>query len=66
MVGALAAWGSRHVYKRARLVHADCGHEVKLGYHCPQCGARVRGAAVTLSRPGPRLPAGRRRGRGGG
>src|SRR5262245_33612846 len=54
VVGALAAWGARHVYRRARLVHADCGHEVKLGYHCPACGGRVSGAAVTVRRsPGP-------------
>ena len=50
VVGALAAWGSRHVYPRARLVHADCGHPVKLGYYCPDCGGRVRGTAVRLAR----------------
>ena len=66
VVGALAAWGSRHVYKRARLVHADCGHEVKLGYHCARCGTRVRGATVILSRSRPRPATGRRRSRGGG
>src|SRR5262245_61340206 len=32
VVGALAAWGARHVYKRARLVHAGSGREVRLGY----------------------------------
>lgn len=52
VVGALADWGSRHVYKRARLVHTDCGHEVRLGYHCPACDVRVRGAAVELRRRG--------------
>jgi DNA-binding HxlR family transcriptional regulator len=50
VVGALAAWGSRHVYSRVRLVHADCGHPVKLGYYCPDCGERVRGTAVRLAR----------------
>lgn len=53
IVGALAAWGSRHVYRRASLVHAGCGHPVKLGYFCPDCGERVRGAEVRLER-GPR------------
>ena len=48
VVGALAAWGTRHVYPRARLVHADCGHTVKLGYYCPDCGERVRGTGVRL------------------
>ena len=50
IVGALAAWGSRHVYKRSSLVHAGCGHPVKLGYFCPDCGERVRGAEVRLER----------------
>jgi DNA-binding HxlR family transcriptional regulator len=50
VVGALAAWGSRHVYKRARLVHAGCGHPVTLGYYCPDCGEQVRGAEVSLKR----------------
>jgi DNA-binding HxlR family transcriptional regulator len=50
VVGALAAWGSRHVYPRVRLVHADCGHPVTVGYYCPDCGARVRGTAVRLAR----------------
>ncbi len=50
IVGALAAWGSRHVYKRSDLVHADCGHPVKLGYFCAECGGRVRGAEVRLDR----------------
>ena len=54
VVGALAAWGSRHVYKRASLVHADCGHPVKLGYFCPDCGERVRGAAVQVKLAGRR------------
>lgn len=56
IVGALAAWGSRHVYRRASLVHAGCGHPVKLGYFCPDCGERVRGAEVRLER-GPRAAA---------
>jgi DNA-binding HxlR family transcriptional regulator len=50
IVGALAAWGSRHVYRRAKLVHAACGHPVRLGYYCPDCGERVRGAEVSLKR----------------
>jgi DNA-binding HxlR family transcriptional regulator len=50
IVGALAAWGSRHVYRRARLVHSNCGHPVKLGYYCADCGKRVRGAEVGLHR----------------
>lgn len=50
VVGALASWGTRHVYKDARLVHAWCGHPVRLGYYCPDCGEQVRGAEVSLRR----------------
>ena len=50
VVGALAAWGSRHVHRQTALVHAGCGHPVKLGYYCPDCGAGVRGTEVRLTR----------------
>jgi DNA-binding HxlR family transcriptional regulator len=50
IVGALAAWGSRHVYPRARLVHAGCGHPVTLRYYCQDCGTRVAGAEIALTR----------------
>src|SRR5262245_59530739 len=43
VLGALAALGSRHVDTQARLV-GGCGHPVHLGYYCPDCGERVRGA----------------------
>src|SRR5207244_7189787 len=41
VVGALAAWGARHVYKRARLVHADSGREGRPGCCRPDPGATV-------------------------
>ena|SRR5206468_4065383 len=50
VIGALAAWGTRHVYRRAQLVHGEGAHPVKLGYFCPDCGERVRGAEVRLDR----------------
>jgi DNA-binding HxlR family transcriptional regulator len=50
VVGALAQWGTRHVYKRARLVHTTCGHEVRLRYECPDCGGQVKGSEVTVTR----------------
>src|SRR5213593_3580137 len=50
VVGALAAWGARHVYKRARLVHADSGREVRLGYFRADTGERVPGSSIRLSR----------------
>ena len=50
VVGALAAWGSRHVHRQTALVHAECGHPVEIKYFCPQCAGRVRGATVELRR----------------
>ena len=50
VVGALAAWGGRHVHKQTKLVHAGCGHPVSVGYYCPDCGEGVRGADVTVTR----------------
>src|SRR6266850_242712 len=64
VVGALAAWGARHVYRRTRLVHADSGREVQLGYFRADTGERVPGSSIRLSRRlkagSPRTP--RRRG----
>lgn len=57
VVGALAAWGSRHVYKGARLVHADSGKEVRLGYFRTDTGERVPGSAVRVSRGSKGTPA---------
>lgn len=48
VVGALAAWGSRHVHHETALVHTDCGTPVQVGFYCPHCGARVRGTAVQV------------------
>jgi DNA-binding HxlR family transcriptional regulator len=50
VVGALAAWGSRHVHRQTALVHAECGHPVEIKYFCPRCAGRVPGAAVELRR----------------
>jgi len=50
VIGALAMWGSRHVYPEAALVHADCGHPVRVGYYCPHCDERVRCPSVTLQK----------------
>lgn len=50
VVGALAAWGGRHVHKQTKLVHVGCGHPVSVGYYCPGCGEGVRGADVAVTR----------------
>src|SRR5256885_16315366 len=50
VVGALAAWGSRHLHRQTALVHAECGHPVEITYFCRRCAERVRGATVELRR----------------
>ena len=50
VIGALAAWGSRHAYTGSRLVDADSGREVRLGYFRADTGERVSGRAVRLDR----------------
>jgi DNA-binding HxlR family transcriptional regulator len=49
VVGALAVWGSRHLYRQAALVHEGCGEAVRTAYYCPKCEERVRGSAVKLT-----------------
>jgi DNA-binding HxlR family transcriptional regulator len=48
VIGALAAWGSRHVHRATALVHAECRHPVDVGYFCRRCASRVGGRAVEL------------------
>ena len=50
VIGALAEWGSRHVYTRTRLVHAGSGEDVRLGYFRADTGRRVPGRTVRLKR----------------
>jgi DNA-binding HxlR family transcriptional regulator len=50
VIGALAAWGSRHADTRARLVDTDSGQEVRLGYFRADTGERVSGRRVRLGR----------------
>jgi DNA-binding HxlR family transcriptional regulator len=49
VIGALAAWGSRHAYRRSRLVDADSGQAVRLGYFRADTGQRVSGRSVRLA-----------------
>jgi DNA-binding HxlR family transcriptional regulator len=48
IVGALAAWGCRHMHPQTALVHTDCGQPVQMGYYCPHCHERVNSTAVKL------------------
>jgi DNA-binding HxlR family transcriptional regulator len=49
VTGALAVWGARHLDVDIALTHADCGHPVRLRYHCPACEASVPGSRVELT-----------------
>jgi hypothetical protein len=62
VVGALAAWGGRHVHRQSRLVHTGCGHPVSVGYYCPECKEGVRGAEVRVTRAAARPGTRARRG----
>jgi hypothetical protein len=57
VAGALAPWGSRHVDRRARLVHADSGKETRLGHFRADTGERVPGSAVRVRRGSRGTPA---------
>src|SRR2546430_7028405 len=46
VVGALAAWGSRHVHRQARLVHADSRREGRLGYFRGDTGETGAGGSL--------------------
>jgi len=50
VIGALAAWGSRHADTRSKLVDAESGHEVRLGYFRADTGQRVAGRSVRLAK----------------
>lgn len=60
VVGALAAWGARHVHRSTALVHDGCGHPVEMKYFCRRCGTRVRGSTVRIARRRPRAMRARR------
>jgi len=61
VIGALAAWGSRHVHRATALVHADCRHPVDVGYFCRRCASRVGGRSVELRRRRARARGGKTR-----
>ncbi len=50
VIGALAAWGSRHVHPETAFVHMACGHPVQLGYYCSHCQERVGAGTVQVQR----------------
>lgn len=70
VVGALASWGEQHAEHDLSLVDNDCGHGLRVVYHCPTCErrsprSRVRmvGGPATAKAP-PANASEERRGRG--
>jgi DNA-binding HxlR family transcriptional regulator len=37
VVGALSHWGERHAQHDTAIVDEECGHGVRVVYHCPTC-----------------------------
>ena len=58
VVGALASWGERYGEHDLALVDGECGHDLAVRYHCPECDrpsprSRARIVAKDGDRQGP-------------
>lgn len=46
---SILMWGARHLKKcYKKLVHKDCGHEVRPAYYCEHCGQNVDDLQVVV------------------
>ncbi len=48
VVGALASWGEKFAESDLALVDDECGHGVRVVYHCPTCARRSPGSRVRM------------------
>ena len=48
IVGAMAAWGSKHLLPDLPLTHTECGGTLEAGCYCAACNERVSGKSVSL------------------
>ena len=48
VVGALATWGEQFVESDLTLVDGECGHGIRVVYHCPTCARRAPRNRVRL------------------
>jgi DNA-binding HxlR family transcriptional regulator len=48
VVGALASWGERYSEHDLALVDNECGHGVKVVYHCAECDRRAPRSRVRM------------------
>ncbi|MEO8540859.1 MAG: helix-turn-helix domain-containing protein, partial [bacterium] len=48
VVGALATWGEQFAVTDLALVDDECGHGVRVVYHCPTCARRSPRSRVRI------------------
>lgn len=48
VVGALATWGERYGEHDLSLVDNECGHGLRVQYHCPTCDRSAPGSRVRM------------------
>jgi len=48
VVGALASWGEQFAESDLALVDGECGHGVRVVYHCPTCARRAPRSRVRM------------------
>ena len=48
VVGALASWGEQYVESDLSLVDGECGHGIRVVYHCPTCARRSPRSRVRM------------------
>jgi DNA-binding HxlR family transcriptional regulator len=48
VVGALASWGEQFAESDLSLVDGECGHGVRVVYHCPTCARRAPRSRVRM------------------
>jgi DNA-binding HxlR family transcriptional regulator len=51
VVGALATWGEQHAPSDLSLVDDECGHGIRVVYHCPTCARRSPRSRARLRAP---------------
>ena len=53
VVGALATWGEQYAASDLSLVDDECGHGIRVVYHCPTCARRSPRCRVRIVDSGP-------------
>ncbi len=48
VVGAMATWGEQYAASDLTLVDGECGHGIRVVYHCPTCARRSPRSRVRI------------------